>query len=384
MIEASDFLAPAVKRGFSFWTGVPCSLLAPFINSVIRSPDLDYLGAASEGEAVGVAAGAYLAGRRTVVICQNSGLGNAVNPLTSLSYPFRIPTLLVVTHRGEPGLGDAPQHELMGRICCDLLDTIGVPWEVFPERKDKIDAYLDRAEQAMESTGLPYALVMKKGSVASCEAPKHPPRLVSKRARVQGSFSAEPGSWMPRREAVDMVRRLLGDDAAIIATTGKAGRELFTLGHRPNQVYMVGSMGCAPAIALGLCEAGGSDRKVVVLDGDGAALMKMGVLATIGYRGPRALVHVLLDNEAHESTGGQATVSPVVDFARVASACGYRSCLRADGPGDLEAALGVAGRHQGPILVHVKVAMGSDPKLGRPTLTPAENRQQFMKWWSSR
>ena len=120
MITAQEFVGPALARGYSFWAGVPCSFLTPFINYVIGSPELEYIGAASEGEALGIAAGAHLAGRRTVVICQNSGLGNAVNPLTSLNYTFRIPTLFITTHRGEPGIGDEPQHELMGQITGDL------------------------------------------------------------------------------------------------------------------------------------------------------------------------------------------------------------------------------------------------------------------------
>ncbi|CAN5145682.1 hypothetical protein BH23CHL9_BH23CHL9_08370 [soil metagenome] len=133
MISADAFVQPALERGYSFWAGVPCSFLTPFINYVIGSPDLEYVGAASEGEALGIAAGAHLAGRKTVVICQNSGLGNAVNPLTSLNHTFRIPTLFITTHRGEPGLGDEPQHELMGQITGNLLPTMQIQWEIFPQ-----------------------------------------------------------------------------------------------------------------------------------------------------------------------------------------------------------------------------------------------------------
>ena len=148
MIAADAFLAPAQERGFSFYTGVPCSFLTPLINRVISDPALAYVGAANEGEAVAMAAGAWLAGRRTVVMCQNSGLGNTVNPLTSLNHPFRIPTLLIVTWRGQPGLKDEPQHELMGEVMGSLLDTITIGHTSFPKDEEAVPAALDRAEQS--------------------------------------------------------------------------------------------------------------------------------------------------------------------------------------------------------------------------------------------
>ena len=165
MIAADAFLEPAQERGFSFYAGVPCSFLTPLINRVISDPALNYVGAASEGEAVAVAAGAWLAGRRTVVMCQNSGLGNTVNPLTSLNHPFRIPTLLIVTWRGQPGLKDEPQHELMGEVTGSLLDTIAIGHAGFPKEVDAVAAALDRAERAMAADELPFALIMEKGSV---------------------------------------------------------------------------------------------------------------------------------------------------------------------------------------------------------------------------
>ena len=152
MIAADAFLEPAQERGFSFYAGVPCSFLTPLINRVISDPALNYVGAASEGEAVAVAAGAWLAGRRTVVMCQNSGLGNTVNPLTSLNHPFRIPTLLIVTWRGQPGLKDEPQHELMGEVTGSLLDTIAIGHAGFPKEVDAVAAALDRAERPWRRT----------------------------------------------------------------------------------------------------------------------------------------------------------------------------------------------------------------------------------------
>lgn len=382
MIQAADFLEPSLKRGYSFWTGVPCSFLTPFINYVISSSDLDYVGAASEGEALGIAAGAHLAGRKTVVICQNSGLGNAVNPLTSLNYIFKIPTLFITTHRGAPGLKDEPQHDLMGKITGDLLTTMQIPWEVFPEEAAEIAGALDRAEKSMAETGRPFAFLMKKGTVDKFALKEKPIAPMPSIATPQGSFTRARGDRMARLDAIRVVRETAGRDAALIGTTGKIGRELYTLGHEPNQLYVVGSMGCASGIGLGLHLGARGKKRVVVLDGDGAALMKMGTLATIGHAQPAKLTHVIVDNEAHESTGGQATVSSGIDFATIAAGCGYRNIWRVDSPEALKAAVADSATKTGPNLIHVKVSISSAADLGRPGLAPPEVKEQFMSWFS--
>ena len=373
MIAADAFLEPARARGFSFYTGVPCSFLTPLINRVISDPALAYVGAASEGEAVAIAAGAWLAGRRTVVMCQNSGLGNTVNPLTSLNHPFRIPTLLIVTWRGQPGLGDEPQHELMGQVTGSLLDTIAVGHAGFPSEAEAVPAALDAAERAMAADGLPFALVMEKGSVRDdgLDQPEQP-------ARPRGTIEdlREEGARPARIDLLRRVQALAPADAAVVATTGKTGRELFTLDDRPQQLYQVGSMGCAPAMGLGI--ALNTPRPVLVLDGDGAALMKLGSMATIGAHAPATLIHVLLDNGVHDSTGGQATVSPNVDFAAVARACGYPRAFRCDGEAGFARALEVAlGDGPGPVLIHALIAPGSLAGLGRPTIAPREVARRF-------
>ena len=372
MVEAESFLAAARDRGFDFYTGVPCSFLTPLINRAIGDPATHYVGAASEGEAVGIAAGAWLAGRATVVMCQNSGLGNAINPLTSLNRPFRIPTLMIVTLRGEPGLGDEPQHELMGRITTRLLDDIGVPSAGFPEHEGAIVPGLDAARATMAETDLPYALVLRKGAVAEAPLDEAPPvpRPVGKHRDL-----SEGGARPTRFAALRRVLELVPDEAALIATTGKCGRELFTLADRPHHLYQVGSMGCAGAMGLGI--ALNARRPVVVLDGDGAALMKLGALATIGAQGPENLVHLVLDNGIHDSTGGQATVSANVDFARVALACGYRRTAACDSIEGLARALSESLAAPGPALVHLRIAPGSIEKLGRPTISPPEVARRF-------
>ena len=373
MIEADAFLEPARDRGFSFYTGVPCSFLTPLINRVISDQALGYVGAASEGEAVAVAAGAWLAGRRTVVMCQNSGLGNTVNPLTSLNYPFRIPTLLIVTWRGQPGLRDEPQHELMGEVMGSLLDTIAVGHTGFPKETGAVPVALDRAERAMAADELPFALVMEKGSVRDDDLDQ-PDRPVRPRGQIE---DLRQGGERPERiDLLRCVQALVPAEAAVVATTGKTGRELFTLDDRPQQLYQVGSMGCASAMGLGI--ALNTARPVLVLDGDGAALMKLGTLATIGAHAPGNLIHVLLDNGVHDSTGGQATVSPNVDFAAVAQACGYPRAYRCDTEAGfaqaLEAALTDGPR---PALIHALIAPGSVAELGRPTVSPRDVARRF-------
>ena len=373
MIEADAFLGPARSRGFDFFTGVPCSFLTSMINRVISDRTLDYVGAASEGEAVAIAAGAWLAGRQTVVMCQNSGLGNAVNPLTSLNEPFHIPTMMIVTWRGQPGLKDEPQHALMGEITGGLLDVIRIPHLPFPNAAESIGPALDDAKASMATRSLPFAFIMEKGSLADeglDEAVLKPLPL----GRVEDHRTRAPARPM-RHTLLERLLSVVGEDTAIIASTGFCGRELFTIADRPQHLYQVGSMGCAGGMGLGV--ALNSECPVVVLDGDGAALMKMGTFATIGARGSDNLIHIVLDNGVHESTGGQATVSPVVDFAEVAIACNYRHAWSCDSDGGFVDALAAAMQVSGPSLIHARTKPGKMDNLGRPTIGPVEVAQRF-------
>ena len=372
MIPADTFLAPARARGFDFYSGVPCSFLTPVINRVISDRSLDYVGATSEGEAVAIAAGAWLAGRKTVVMCQNSGLGNTVNPLTSLNWPFRIPTLLIVTWRGQPGLKDEPQHALMGTITAGLLDTMQIPHAPFPDNGATVEATLAEADRVMTETGLPYALIMEKGAVQDDGLDQEP---VSARPRGERLDFLSANDVPSRAAILEACLAVVPDDAAIVATTGKTGRELFTLADRPQHLYQVGSMGCASAMGLGL--ALNTSKQVLVLDGDGAALMKMGNMATIGATAPDNLIHVLLDNGVHDSTGGQGTVSPNVDFAAVALGCGYRTAIACDTVEGFRQALKTAQGGAGPTMIHARIEPGSMSPLGRPTVKPPEVARRF-------
>ena len=372
MITADDFLIPAQKLGYNFYTGVPCSFLTPFINRAISSDQIDYVGAASEGEAIAIAAGAWLAGRKTVVMCQNSGLGNCVNPITSLNYPFRIPTLLITTWRGQPGVKDEPQHELMGQITQSVMELMRVRCMAFPGTPEDIVDILDAAELTIKQDSLPFGLIMKKDSVKPEKLDQLTPKIKS-----TGVYKdLQTGSIETNRyKTLETVIKLSSDRTGIIATTGKCGRELFTIADRPQHIYQVGSMGGASGMGLGL--ALNTDKSVVVLDGDGAALMKMGTIATIGANSPKNLIHIILDNGVHDSTGGQATVSAHIDFAQVALACGYRFAATTDGLMSFSEAFSEATGNNGPALIHAKINTGSIKGLGRPTLSPQDVARRF-------
>jgi phosphonopyruvate decarboxylase len=365
MIEAGAFIQAARKQGFGLYAGVPCSYLKPFINYVIDSDQLRYIGAANEGDAVAIAAGSSLGGQGAVAMFQNSGLGNAVNPLTSLTWTFRIPILVITTLRGEPGgVPDEPQHELMGQITTRMLETMEIPWSWFPTEAGQIEDVLATAEKHMREQQRPYALVMRKGSVA-------PAKLRSAAAAREPIIrDAERAAPSARREAMlRAVQAAAGPADLLVATTGYTGRELYACGDHANQIYMVGSMGCAPTFGLGLAAAQPA-RRVIVLDGDGAALMRLGALATLGYERPENLLHILLDNGIHESTGGQATVSRSIDFVSIAAACGYPRCELAATPDALRAQ--VEDRSPGLRFVHSPIEPGIAADLPRPTQKPPE------------
>ena len=372
MIEASDFLDAAKGVGINFFAGVPCSFLTPLMNAVISDPQSNYVGAASEGEAVAIAAGAWLAGRDTVVMCQNSGLGNAVNPVTSLNHPFEIPSLLVTTWRGQPGIKDEPQHDLMGQVTPALLDLIGAVRIAFPEERDEIGPAFQHVMREMRDNNRVAAMILPKGVIASAPLSEPEPQV---RARVAVEDMDASGPLQNRMDVMKVLLAGMPDSAGVIATTGHTGRELFTLGDSARNLYCVGSMGGASAIGLGA--ALNSPREIMVLDGDGAALMKLGNFSTIGAQAPATLTHVVLDNGAHLSTGGQATVSAHVNFAEIAASCGYRFAARTRSLSGARAALEAARAVPGPRFIHIDVAPEAVAGLGRPTIPPRDVARRF-------
>jgi phosphonopyruvate decarboxylase len=376
MIRAEAFVQELVQAGFGLFSGTPCSYLTPLINRVIDSEEAAYIGAANEGDAVAVAAGGELGGRPAVVLFQNSGLGNAVNPLTSLTFTFRIPILLIVTWRGQPGgPADEPQHELMGQITQALLDQMRIPYAEVPAEETSFAPLLTQALSSMRATGLPYALILKHGTFAPCPLHTQPDR--ERRFHLADLPTGVGAAQLGADEALAAIQAAAGPTDAVLATTGYTGRALYALADRPNQFYMVGSMGCVSSLGLGLAEVR-PDRRVVVIDGDGAALMRLGALATIGHERPTNLVHILLDNGAHESTGGQATVSASVDLAGVAAACGFPRVVRVDSADALRGELWDGPRTL--TFLHVRTRPRENHKLPRPTITPAQGAERFRQW----
>lgn len=365
MIEAQRFVDAARERGFTFYAGVPCSYLTPFINYVIDAEELRYVSATNEGDAVAIAAGGQLGGRRGIAMFQNSGLGNAVSPLTSLAYVFRLPVLLYVTYRGEPGgPKDEPQHELMGAITTGLLDLMQIPWRYFPDRDSQIEEALDAAVTYMDRERRPYALVMRRGAVAPWPLESKPQAKPIGRAAGAGLKAS-----CYRADILEAIQGQLTDKDVVITTTGYTGRELYALQDRANQLYMVGSMGCASSLGLGLALAR-PDYRVLVIDGDGAALMRLGAMASVGYERPPNLAHVLLNNYVHESTGGQSTVGHSVDFCAIAAASGYPIVEEIADPQTLVSAL---ANNRGTLsFYHVPIKPGVPEALPRPSITPAD------------
>lgn len=393
LIEARHFVEAARERGFHWYAGVPCSYLTPFINYVLQDDSLHYVSMTNEGDAVALIAGIALGGAapasaagragaghgRGIAMMQNSGLGNAVSPLTSLTWTFRLPQLLIVTWRGQPGVADEPQHALMGPITPALLETMQIPWELFPTEPEAIGPALDRAAAHMDETGRPYALLMQKGSVsAHALAPGRElrPRLAAA-AVIEPMRPAAEGRPTRAQALRELLAQTAGTTTAVLASTGFCGRELCAIDDRPNHFYMVGSMGCVVPLALGLALAR-PDLEVIAVDGDGAALMRMGAMATVGAYGPANLRHLLLDNGAHDSTGGQATVSPLVSFAQVASACGYASALQTDDVQRIAAWLKEPPR-DGAKFARLLTRTGTPRDLPRPSVTPVAVKTRLMQ-----
>jgi phosphonopyruvate decarboxylase len=363
--------------GVESFAGVPCSQLDGLLR--LASRDARYVAASSEGEAVAVAAGAWLGGQLGCVLMQNSGLGNAVNPLTSLACTFGLPLLLVVSHRGHDGQ-DAPQHELMGRITQPLLELLELPWRPLPAEPEAADETLAWAVTEALERSRPAALVVAPGTFAHdepCDAPTSQHGADARAADPTPTESVEhtpTGSLPARMDALRALVDALPTDTLVVATTGMSSRELAHVEDRWSHFGMVGSMGCAPGLGLGLARAR-PGRRVVVVDGDGALLMKLGSLATVAHHAPANLTHVVLDNGCYESTGGQPCPTSRVDFVGLARAAGYaeaRALPHAE-------ALGNALRDtaaKGPRLLHLSIA-GGRAGVGRVPRSPLQVRDAF-------
>ena len=352
-----------VSDGFDFFSGVPCSVFGDL--PLRLAEEATYFASANEGAALAIAAGAAIAGRKAAIVIQNSGLGNIVNPLTSLIQINHIPVLLLLSVRGDPSdAPDEPQHRVMGAATRSLLDAMQIASAELPDDPDLFAALLQVAEVEL-LCGRPFAILVRRGRLQHADAQDVD-------ARVKRSNAKYPVS---RTQAVDLIGSMLGERDVVVATTGYISREVFGRIDRPGNFYMQGSMGHAAALALGVAATIDERSRVVVIDGDGAALMHLGVLSTIGYMAPPNLIHVVLDNEGYTSTGDQPTTSVGTDLAQVAAACGYRetfTCLDSNAFGR---ALKRCFQRSGPAFITCKINSQLTEPLPRVTssYSPEEN-----------
>lgn len=370
MINTSIFGEELKRSGFIFYSGVPCSYLKDLINYAIN--ECEFVMAANEGEAVAIAAGASISGKKAVVFMQNSGLTNATSPLVSLIDPFQIPILGFVSLRGEPGKKDEPQHELMGRITSEILSTMNVRWEYLSTDVQEVKRQLQRADQCIENNES-YFFIVRKGTF-------EPAALLKQQVKTAVNHlihkKTKEDELPSRYEVLQMINSLKDHQTIQLATTGKTGRELYDLEDSPNNLYMVGSMGCVSSLGLGLALTR-PEKSIIAIDGDGALLMRMGNLATNGTYSPPNLLHILLDNNTHDSTGGQQTVSHNVDFVEVAAACGYGHSIYVHNLEELRNHITCWKQHPNLTFLYVKIAKGSKKELGRPKMKPYEVKERL-------
>ena len=369
MLGCRFFYEAIGKEGIRFFTGVPDSLLSDLCAYISdHAPEENHVIAANEGTAVALAVGRYLgSGEPAFVYLQNSGIGNTVNPLLSLADPevYSIPMMLVVGWRGEPGKKDEPQHVKQGRVMTKMLDEMEIPWYVLPEAADDAAKTLAEAGREMRATMGPVAIIVRAGTFEKYKL----------KGGVPASFT------MNREDAIKRILDQLDLNDVVVSTTGKASREVYEY-RQARQVagqdfLTVGGMGHTSSIAMGVADAQ-PDRRVVCLDGDGSALMHMGALGIVGQSNLANLTHVVLNNGAHDSVGGQPTVGHDIDMPKIAIACGYRDAVTVSEPEDLDRALARLLAADGPVFIEVKVNKGARPDLGRPKSTPVENRDQLM------
>lgn len=373
MISTHAFGNALKALGYDFYSGVPCSFFKYLINYAIN--ECEYVMAANEGDAVAISAGAYLGGKKSVVLMQNSGLTNATSPLTSLNYCFQLPVLGFVSLRGEEGLHDEPQHELMGQITEKMLDLMKINWAYLSDDLEESKKQLAQADQYI-SNNESFFFVVKKGTFGEVQLRTFDPVTQARKTKSKSSNAIE---YPTRRETLSIITNSVEKDTAILATTGKTGRELFEVADNSGHLYMVGSMGCISSLALGLALSQ-SKRKVVAIDGDGSLIMRMGSMPTNAYYQPSNLLHILLDNNTHDSTGGQATVSHNIDFVDQASAVGYTHTKQLHNLQELEQALEEWYSSSGLTFLHLKTAKGSTRNLGRPTIKPHEVKARLMEF----
>ena len=372
MISPSAFIDFLKDLGVNFYTGVPDSTLKHLCAYITDTADnRNHIIAANEGNAVAIASGYHLAtGKIALVYMQNSGIGNAVNPLISIAdrEVYHLPMLIMIGWRGEPGAKDEPQHKKQGLITRELLEVLGIPYTVLDAAIDKAKKQCVEIIQKIKHDGIPGAIVIRKGTFDEY--------------RPTGS---DPQDFeITREEAMEFIINSLSNHEIIVSTTGMASRELYELRDKYNQGHetdflTIGGMGHCSSIALGIALQK-QNRQVIIIDGDGAALMHMGALAITGNCGLSNLKHILINNGSHESVGGQPTVGFIVSFSQLAGACGYGTLICVSKREELRSAINGLLKSKNPALLEIQVKKGSRKDLGRPKESPLENKLSFMKY----
>jgi len=369
MLIVKEFYNLLTEKGVKNFCGVPDSLLKDFCGFLLdHVSEQNFTINANEGNSIAYAAGVYLSTESiSLVFMQNSGIGNAVNPLTSLvdKEIYSIPVLLLIGWRGEPGTKDAIQHKKDGKITLKLLETLGIPYDILPDNLEETKTVLDRAFEYMNKEKAPYALVAKKGTFEKYD--------------TKNNVSVYT---LSREAAIETIVSELNEEDFIVSTTGKISRELYEIREKNNQSHdhdflVVGSMGHASQIALGISL--NHPSRVYCFDGDGAYIMHMGELGIIASKKPNRFKHIVFNNVSHDSVGGQPTVGDIINIPEVAKASGYKEVFTANDPTTLKEIINETHDMEGPILIEVKVAKGARNDLGRPTLTTTENKNQFMR-----
>ena len=374
MLDVEKVYNTFLSNGVNFFTGVPDSLLQSICAYITdNTPEEKHIIAANEGAAVGIAAGHYMAsGNLPLVYMQNSGLGNTVNPLLSLADEkvYSLPVLLMIGWRGEPGVKDEPQHKKQGEVTLSLLESMKIPYVILDTDETAALTQLSEIIISTRSKSIPHAIIIRKDTFSKYKLQK------------------EQSNTCPlsREDALKLVVDHLGATDVVVSTTGKLSRELFeyreTQGEGHGRDFLtVGSMGHSSSIALGIALEQ-PERKVYCLDGDGAFIMHMGAISNIGSLSPKNYFHILFNNGAHESVGGQPTLGFELDIPAIAKACGYRHAFSVTSVTEMKNALAELQSMEGPVLLELKVKVASRDNLGRPTTTPVENKEHLMEFLS--
>lgn len=370
MMEAQRVYDLLRAEDINFYTGVPDSLLKDFCACVMNNtPREQNIIAANEGTAIGIAAGYYLStGKIPVVYMQNSGIGNAINPLLSLmdKKVYGLPVLLFVGWRGEPGVKDEPQHIKQGEVTLALFEAMKIPYTIVDAEEKNAIRQIQQAIHDARAGSYPCALIIRKNIFSDYKF----------HCNIINRYE------LSREEALELVINNVNESDVIVSTTGKLSRELFESRERSRQGHerdflTVGSMGHSSSIALGIALEK-PERNVYCLDGDGAFIMHMGSLGCIGDLTPKRFRHIVFNNGAHESVGGQPTVAFNLDIPMIAKGCGYKQVFHAEKREEILAVFKQMQDIDGPVLLEIKVGINSRENLGRPTTTPQENKDEFM------